>query len=123
MESDNNTISSVAYIIAFIFGFYLVDQLSCRSKYQVASFGQNGAIVIDKRSGETWVTDSYIQHIGQPGEETIFYLKPVGYCDSQNDDYAYTPDEKRNDKNTSWDMWLRRRWNKKYKRKNLSEQF
>ena len=73
-------------------------------QYQVASFGKAGAIVIDKRSSEVWVTDTY----GIGAEQTI-YLKPVGYCGYQKNGWTYKADEKRNNKNTTWLIWLKRK--------------
>lgn len=106
--NQNNIIACI--IVGIIFGVFASTFRS--NKYQVSSFGNNGAIVVDQYSGEAWITDSYVEYVGRPGEKTVFYLKPISYCGSQIHDWAYTPDERRNDKNTSWWIWLKRKFSK-----------
>lgn len=100
MNNADNVILSTVIIIIVVFAV----NLGISSKYQVANFGERGAIVLDQQTGEAWVTDGY-----EVGKETIYYLKPVGYCDSQKPTYKYKPDEQRNDKNTNWLTWFQRK--------------
>lgn len=91
-----------------VFFAYMFMPKSCR--YKIASSGKNNAIVIDTYTGEAWITDKYeIPKAFSSETEEITYLKPVGYCDQQKEAYKYTPDEKRNNRNTTWYIWLSRK--------------
>ena len=74
------------------------------TQYQVASFGKTGAIIVDKQSGEAWITDSY-----EIGSKQTIYLKPVGYCGYQKNNWTYKADEKKSNKNTTWLIWFKRK--------------
>ncbi len=95
--------------VLVIFILFLVMNQS-HNKYQVASFSSTGSVVIDQQTGEAWVTDSYDGYKHFTGtSEKIIYFKPIGYCDGQNDTYTYKPEEKRNNKNTTWWIWFKRK--------------
>lgn len=87
--------------------FLAIKFVSKDTHYQATQYGNSGAIIIDKRTGEAWVTDSYEESVGNSTEK-IIYLRPIGYCGEQNENYTYLPEDKRNSKNASWLMRLKR---------------
>ena len=78
-----------------------------RTKYQVASFGSSGAIIIDQQSGEAWVT-----HIWNASGTSIS-LQPIGYDGTQEDFCTYKPDDRRNNENATWWLWLKKKFSLK----------
>ena len=99
--------SKILVLLIIIFGFFFSREAV---RYQITGCGQDRAVLVDRYSGEVWITDTYTTSTGIHGHETIFFLKPVGYCDKQKDNYTYKPDEKRNNKNTTFEEWLKRKW-------------
>lgn len=97
---------NVTWIIIAIF-FWLILLQPANSKYQVTRYGKDRAIIIDSNTGEAWTTEEYEQY-GIINKK-ITTLVPIGYSDRQKDEWTYTPDEPRNDKNTTWWEWLKRK--------------
>ncbi|MBY0110021.1 MAG: hypothetical protein K2X90_02855 [Candidatus Babeliaceae bacterium] len=98
--------NNIFWIPAVIFlGLYLL--LPKHSEYQVARYGQERAIVIDSHTGEAWVTEEYNYN-----NQNNTTLVPVGYSGYQKDEWVYTPNDRRNNKNISWLRWLSRKFSK-----------
>ena len=74
-------------------------------RYQVSSYQNDRAIVLDTTTGEAWVTDEYDRssHVGDKKKAT--FLEPICYMYGQKDAWTYTPEEVRNCKNDGW--WMR----------------
>ena len=77
-------------------------------RYQVARHDKNRAIVIDTQTGEAWTTEKFIDR-----EYAETCLSPINYYPCQNDDWTYKPNERRNKKNTTWGVLIRRLFSSK----------
>lgn len=95
--------SIFASIVGFALGVYFLGNNAETPRYQVASYGESKAIVLDTKTGEAWTsTTTKICGIEMPA------LSPLKYAYKQansKDVAVYTPEETRNKSNSSW--WSR----------------
>lgn len=87
-------------------------------RYQVSSFGNIGAIVIDTITGEAWVAKE-----GKPlcGDQSYYHFVPASYFDKQfacTDGNYHVPDQTRDKYNIDWWTWFKQLFNKKNNKKN-----
>jgi len=107
MDGDSifGTVVSIA-LVAYFFGIS-----GENTRYQVANYGSSQAIVLDTKTGEAWISDSVKKYSYE-----IPALKPIQYVykQSESKEFAvYTPDETRNESNSSWWSFLKRKFTSK----------
>lgn len=104
MDDDNGWILIVGFVFLIFFGGF-----GESSNYQVASYGTSKAIVLDVKTGEAWIAEE------SKYGETKTILLPVAYQGKQNDYKTnyYTPEHTKNDQNSSWWTFIKRKFNSK----------
>lgn len=78
----------------------------CNSnRYQVSSYQNDRAIVLDTTTGEAWVTNEYDRSQDLGDKQKATFLEPISYMHYQKEAWTYTPEEVRNCENAGW--WMR----------------
>jgi hypothetical protein len=104
------------FAVIMILGMLFGANLGRGGKYKVVRIGMSEAMVIDKITGEAWITKSYKDAY----DKEQIHLKPINYMD-QLDPHRnyekYTPLETRNDDNLELFDRIKKNWNKPIEKK------
>ncbi|MBS0655939.1 MAG: hypothetical protein JSR46_09195 [Verrucomicrobia bacterium] len=90
-------------VVVVIYFFNLFDH----DRYQATSV-DNRAFILDKKTGEAWIS----VQASNKFTVTEITMAPIPYGRIQlpaEDGYYYLPEEVRNDKQSEWNTWLKRR--------------